>query len=365
MDFTKIKTALQAEKREERAEKSRKAMRDYYSNRDKYLEQTIPWWQSVIEGIRLGGGYLVPSERYMGEDMTGSYIHPVWRRYSGTIRSCKDLAVKQERIYKMLHAEGAKIETLAIEAQDETHQWHDYQDAEEAIMDYLRTYKKADGTDAYRKHKNSEADEARHAVEEMKERLANLEKAMIEQIAKKYNAFLAAATNAKELRSIMGALASDKCLSVKHQYYYARRVDFVETMLQKALAAGVSKQQLEAGLEVRDRKTDKWKGRGENANKVFVTWGWYLGEVAHNYAKYLIDGGKSMKETVDFWLKNGRKFPEEDEAAKAAENGGYVFTPDGMEAPAPAPKPFSFDPNETAEPAPTVAATGTDDDLPF
>lgn len=357
MDFSLIPAAVAQEKRDERKAAARERMNKFVQEREAWKESTCPWWRDVMEDIRKCGGFLVPSERFIGQDFTkGSYISPVWRRYSHRMGE-KNVPIQKraEWEFKLRHAEGARLEDVVKQALENGCYWHDELEGEQALVDVFAGLQKQDIVDQYREFVKGERSQVEQFIEEQKQAQEKIMEETVKKIAAR-NAFLAAATSLKDIKSLMGGLASDKCLSVKRQTYIMPRVTFVDKMVEKALASGATRDQLRSGLEVRERKNEHYKRKGPNGDKVFVTCGWYLGEVAYNYAKYIIEGGKSMQATVDEWLKNGRKFPEEAEAEKKI-SSGYVFTPDGMEAPvSAAPKPFTFEPDEEA--------TGSDG-LPF
>ena len=260
---------------------------EFCAKRDEWMQTKYPWWNTVMSV--LNGAYIVPSDRYRGEEFTGSWIHPLWRKYS--LERVPKQGATEERIQAMKQTrlenlEKAKADDKGLTSEELATQVCDAmgmttRDAEETLIEAFRHLKKrelnAELKEEGRTEKTHEQTENRVAQLECGESpFAKLNQSDVSTCLKKLS--VCVDENGKSLLGTQGGM---------------RRVDWMDRMF------------AEGKLEL-----SKTQFKNKDGKRSCMVNGQLVHELVYKYGQHLMKGGASFSEAV-------RLFNEKRDAQKA------------------------------------------------
>ena len=258
---------------------------EFCAKRDEWMARKYPWWNDCM--AQLNGGYIVPSDRFMGEAFTGSWIHPLWRKYSveqavkaGTSAE-KEKAMKERRLANLEKAklDGVSSETLATLLSEVVGM--DTRETEDMLIEVFRDLKKRElnaelKDEAKDERTHEKACERTAQLEYGESPFAKISSADVNMALKKLSVSVD-----EEGRSLLGRTGGE------------RRVDWMDRMFADGKLS-----------------LEKAKFRNKDGKRSCYVNGQLVHELVYKYGQHLMKGGASFSEAV-------RLFNEKRDAQKA------------------------------------------------
>lgn len=237
---------------------------------ESFMRERYAWWGAFLSETQ--GKSIVPSDRFWGQEFSGSWIANEFRRWSdSSYKGDKSDAVgyakwKKLRDAAFASAEGVRSDELAMRLLDSGcggGLGHDGLEAEEKLIETFRHLRKSDINREYKELRDAEKEHIKSEIEEAQLR-----------DGKSFFAGLIGRALQKRMNRLK-ANAQDN----KGKDLGCSRVEVIDKLYrEKAL------------------KLTKYKDKAGKAH--FIVSGMWLGEVAYEYAQHLLSGGASALQEI-------------------------------------------------------------------